>query len=95
LGFGSEITEHLVHYIIRIEPIADLVPVLQNPNILQASFLLDLESISEIVDWLQVNTAAHFRCQNKVHFNRFFVLHPQTCFKFGMIFASFGNSKIP
>ncbi|KAJ7359932.1 hypothetical protein DFH08DRAFT_418374 [Mycena albidolilacea] len=49
----NEITEHLVHYIVRIEPIADLVPVLQNPNILQASFSLDLESISEIVDWLQ------------------------------------------
>ncbi|KAJ7788608.1 hypothetical protein B0H14DRAFT_2947922 [Mycena olivaceomarginata] len=50
----NEITEHLVHYIVRIEPIADLVPVLQNPNILHASFSLDLESISEIVDWLQI-----------------------------------------
>ncbi|KAJ7795664.1 hypothetical protein B0H14DRAFT_2620722 [Mycena olivaceomarginata] len=49
----NEITEHLVHFIVRIEPITDLVPVLQNPNILQASFSLDLESISEIVDWLQ------------------------------------------
>ncbi|KAJ7896632.1 hypothetical protein B0H14DRAFT_2678140 [Mycena olivaceomarginata] len=43
----------LFKYIFKIEPTADLLPVLQNPNILQASLPLALESISEIIDWLQ------------------------------------------
>jgi hypothetical protein len=56
-GFGSELAQDLVCYVVRIEPTADLLPVLQNPNILQASLPLALESISEIIDWLQVNKA--------------------------------------
>ncbi|KAJ7359830.1 hypothetical protein DFH08DRAFT_417733 [Mycena albidolilacea] len=49
----NELAQDLVCYVVRIEPTADLLPVLQNPNILQASLPLSLESISEIIDWLQ------------------------------------------
>ncbi|KAJ7888184.1 hypothetical protein B0H14DRAFT_2694471 [Mycena olivaceomarginata] len=49
----NELAQDLVCYVVRIEPTADLLPVLQNPNILQASLPLALESISEIIDWLQ------------------------------------------
>jgi hypothetical protein len=81
--------------IAEVKPANDLLPVLQNIDVQQIFFSLDLADSPPIVQWLQVNETVigNHMCLNTVHLHRPFLHSHPTSLQFGKIFTSSGSSK--